>query len=144
MGLVAIAGEVSHLTRVSSTTGGGGGAAVSTSHQTTLRVNGRHVKVEGAMSWASNDDYVAIVGVEEDGVLEPLAIRNDTSGYESYAEANSYTLAIVLLFLGFFTFFITTAIGAWLIWGIKKQKKLNAEAKRRLHSIPHASATSAT
>jgi len=144
MGLVAIAGEVSHLTRVSSTTGGGGGAAVSTSHQTTLRVNGRHVKVEGSMSWASDGDHVAIVGVEEKGVLEPLAIRNDSSGYESYAETNSYTFAIVLLFLGVFTFFITTAIGAWLIWGIKEQERLNAEAKHRLHSIPRASATSAT
>lgn len=143
MDLVTIAGKVSHLNRVSSVTGGGGGA-VETEHETTLRVDGRHVKVDGAMSWASNDDHVVMVGSEIDGVFEPLAIRNDTSGYESYAEARSYTFAIVLLLLGIFTFFITTAMGAWLIWGINKQKKLNAEAKRRLHSIPRVPAAPAT
>lgn len=138
MSLIAVAGKVSHLNRVSSISGGGGGGAVSTSHQTTLRVDGRQVKVYGSMSWAADDDYVAIVGVEEEGVLEPLAIRNDTSGYESNAEAKSYTFAILCLFLGFFTFFITTAFGAWLILGIKKRKKLIAEAKQMLHDIPRA------
>ena len=138
MSLIAVTGKVSHLNRISSISGGGGSTDVETSHQTTLRVNGRHVKVEGSMSWASNDDHIAIVGVEEAGVLELLAIRNDTSGYESHAEASSYTLAIVLLFLGFSTFFITTAIGAWLIWCIKKRKKFIAEAKQMLHGIPRA------
>lgn len=138
MSLVAVTGKVSHLNRVSSITGGGGGTDVETSHQTTLRVNGRHVKVEGPMSWVADDDHIAIVGVEEEGVLEPLAVRNDTSGYKSNAETRSYTFAIVCLFLGFFTFFVTTAFGIWLIWGIKKQKKLIAEAKQMLHDIPRA------
>jgi hypothetical protein len=142
MDLVAIAGKVSHLNRVSSITGGGG-AAVETEHETTFRVNGRHVVVGDAVTWASDGDHVAIVGTETDGVLEPLAVRNDTSGYEGYAEARSYTFAIVLLFLGVFTFFITTAIGAWLIWGIARQKRINAEARRRLNSIPRAAAVSA-
>lgn len=139
MSLVAVTGKVSHLNRVSSITGGGGGTNVGTSHQTTLRVNGRHIKVDGPMSWVADDDHIAIVGLEEEGVLEPLAVRNDTSGYESYAEARSYGFfLILLLLLGFFTFFITTAIGVWWIWGIEKQKKLNAEAKQMLHDIPRA------
>jgi hypothetical protein len=141
MSLVAITGKVSHLNRLSSVSGGGGGTAVSTSYQTTLRVDGRHVKVNGSMSWVADDDYIAIVGIEDEGVLDPLAIRNDSSGYESYAETKSYTFAIVCLILGFFTFFITTAIGAWLIFGIQKQKKLNAEAKQMLHEMPRTQAS---
>lgn len=143
MNLITITGKVSHLNSVASITGGGG-AALETVHRTTFRVDGRHVEVEGPMSWASNDDYVAIVGVEQDGVLEPLASRNDTTGYETYAGARSYTLAVVLIFLGFFTFFITAAMGAWLIWGINKRKKLIAEATRRLHSIPRVTAAATT
>lgn len=135
MGLIAVAGKVSHLNRVTSVTGGGGGA-VETEHRTSFRLDGRQVVVDESMGWASNDDYIAMVGTEDYGIFEPLAVRNDTSGFEGYTEARSYTLAIVLLFLGIFTFFITTAMGLWLIWGIKKQKKLNAEAKRILRSIP--------
>jgi hypothetical protein len=138
MSLIVVAGKVSHITRVSSTDGAGrdGSISIGTSHQTTFRINGRHVKVKGPMSWVSDDDHITIVGVEEGGVLEPLAAHNHTSGHETYAEASSYTLAIVCLFLGFFTFFITTAIGVWLIWGIKKQKALISKAKQMLHANP--------
>ena len=126
MSLMKIAGKVSHLDRISTTgvSGSNGAVAISTSHQTTFRVNGCQVSVRGPMTWVANDDHIAMVGVDDFGFLDPLAVRNDTSGYESYAETRTYTLAIVLLFLGFFTFFITTAIGVWLIWGIKKRKKL--------------------
>jgi hypothetical protein len=142
MSLVAVVGKVSHLNRISSTSGGGGGGTdVSTSHQTTLRVDGRHLKVDGPMSWAADDDYVAIVGEEKEGVLEPLAIRNDTSGYEGSGKASSYGLSILLIVVG--VIFIpaglfTIPFGAWLIWGIKKREKLIAQAKQMLHEIPRA------
>lgn len=141
MSLVTVVGKVSNPNRVSTISGGGGGTDVSTSHQTTLRVDGRQVKVDDPMSWVADDDYVAMVGEEKDGVLEPLAIRNDTSGYERSAEASSYGFSILLIVLG--VIFIpaglfTIPLGAWLIWGIKKRKKLIAQAKQMLHEIPRA------
>lgn len=144
MTLVTYAGKVSHLNRISSTSGGGGGSEVSTSHQTTLRIDGRPVKVASAMSWAADEDYVAIVGEENNGVLEPLAVRNDTSGYASSAEAASYGFSIVLIVLGIILIpvgLFTIPFGIWLIWGIKKRKKRIEQANDLLNKIPEASVT---
>lgn len=141
MSLVTVVGKVSHLNRVSTVSGGGGGTDVSTSHQTTLRVDGRYVKVDGSMNWAADDDYVAIVGEEKEGVLEPMAMRNETSGYESSATASSYGFSILLIVVG--VIFIpaglfTIPFGAWLIWGIKKREKLIAQAQQMLQKVPRA------
>ena len=149
MDLVAIAGKVSHVNRIlQSVSEDGGGGASTTAYETTMRIDGQHVKIGDACEWASDGDHVAIVGEESDGKLLPLAIRNDTSGYESVTEPRfSYGFAIGLIVVGILTLafmfgFLLIAWGMWLIFRIRKNKALFAEAIRRLDAIPRASAAS--
>jgi hypothetical protein len=87
---------------------------------------------------------VAIVGEKREGQLVPLAIRNDTTGYERIAEVSySYGFAIAMIVLGVVLFALITGIfmiawGLCLIFKINRDKKVIAEAKRRLHGIPRA------
>lgn len=86
---------------------------------------------------------MAIVGEEIGGVLRPLAIRNDSTGYESIAKVSSYKFAALMIFSGVLLFALIVGIfmiawGIWLIVKIGKEKPLIAEAERMLRSIPRA------
>lgn len=141
MNLVEAAGKVSHLNRISTTSGGGGGSAVDTSFVTTFRVDGRQYQINGACHWMDNNDYVAIVGRDSGGVLVPLAIRNDTSGYENIAEPASLKAAILWIVFGVLLIALMVGIfmiawGIWSVISINQDKKYIAEAERRLRNIP--------
>jgi len=143
MNLVAIAGKVSHINRTLSTVEGDG-SGLGTTYATTLRIDGRHVEIDDVCRWASNDDYVAIVGEMRGHELVPLAIRNDTTGLESIGEvSSSYGRAILLIVGGIVLFALIIGIfmiawGLWSIVRIKRDRKVIAEAKRRLDAIPRA------
>jgi len=140
MNLVAIAGKVSHINRIASTEDDGG--RITTTHETTLRVDGRHVQIGDACNWLSDGDHVAIVGHESGGELVPVAIRNDTTGYENIAEVrSSYGFGILMIVLGVILFALIIGIfmigwGIWTIFRVNRDKKIISEATRRLHSIP--------
>lgn len=142
MDLVAIAGTVSHVNRLVAAVG----EAPTASYVTTLRIDGRHVEIADRCTWASVGDHVAIVGEEGPDGLIPLAVRNDTSGYEGLSEAShSYGFAILMIVLGIVLFALIIGIfllawGLFLLFKIRKDKKVIAEAQRRLDSLPRASA----
>lgn len=141
MSLIAVAGKVSHINRIASRAERSGGD-IEISYDTTLRVNGRHVKMEGDCSWASDNDHVAIVGQEIDGELVPLAIRNDTTGYEHIEEVSSSNgFAILMIVLGVVLIGLIIGIfmigwGIWLLFKVNREKQAIAEARRMLQGIP--------
>lgn len=143
MDLVAIAGKVSHINRTLSTIAGDG-SGLGTTYSTALRIDGRHVEIDDTCQWVSNDDYVAIVGEMRGHELVPLAIRNDTTGFERIGEVpSSYGRAFLLIVLGIVLFALIIGIfmiawGLWSIFRVKRDKKVLAEAKRRLDAIPRA------
>lgn len=143
MELTSVSGKVSYFDRVSSVHGGQGESAVKTAHAASFRLDGRHVDLQGSASWVSDGDHVAIVGEVEQGRLEPLAVRNDTTGYERSEPPASYALSIVtivagVLTLGFMVGFLLIPFGIWLLLGARKRRRRVAEAVALLQAIPRS------
>lgn len=147
MNLITIAGKVSHVNRIASTLDDGG--RIVTNYVTALRIDGRHVEISDDVSWAAEGDHVAIVAEQGVDGLVPLAIRNDTTGYEDVSEvSSSYGFAVLMIVLGVVLVALIIGIfmiawGLWTIYKVNTDKKVIAEAKRRLDSIPRARATAA-
>ncbi|MBD5780972.1 hypothetical protein IEN85_15840 [Pelagicoccus sp. NFK12] len=149
MKLASFSGKVSHVNRTSHTYGGGSGGEVQTSHNTTLRLDGRHVELQGSATWLSEDDLVVIVAEESQGSIEPLAVRNETTGYESVQGHASYKIAIVLIVIGVFSAPVVIgwpimALGAWFLSVGMKRNKLINEAASTLRKIPSPSGAQAS
>jgi hypothetical protein len=146
MDLVAIAGKVSHVNRLLSATDG---TSLGTEYKTTMRIDGRQVQIDDACTWAADGDHVAIVGRLSDGEIMPLAIRNDTSGFEGTAEVrSSYGFAALMIVLGMLLVGLIIGIfmmawGIFLVVRVWRDRRDFAEARRMLNSIPRMSATPA-
>ncbi|WP_309025602.1 hypothetical protein [Pelagicoccus sp. SDUM812002] len=146
MKLTAISGKVSHVVRTTSTGGGGTkGAPVGTAHNTAFRLDGRQIQIQGSVSWLSEGDHVTIIGEAQGSNIEPLAARNDTSGYESIDGHVSKKISIFLIVIGVITIPIfigwpVLALGTWFLSvGMKKNKQID-EAATILRGIPRSTA----
>lgn len=121
-----LTGEVSHLSKTSTTSGSTNrhGGSVNTTHTLSFRVNGKPVIYTGTPS-IDNGDEVTVVGDAKGGEFKALAVRNETTNVLYSPKMHSNIAIVVLLVLGIPGSFILAGIPLVIIAGvfIYKNKK---------------------
>ena len=113
-----IKGLASHVRHASTTTGSTykGSGSVSTSHTTTLRVNGKpgHVALRGTMD-INDGDMVSLAGNDKNGIFVGYAICNETTGIVYSDPTALRTLAGFLIIIAGIPFIWLFGLGLILI-----------------------------